>query len=115
MKNTTITVLALLLVIAVGIIVRQNRSVDEPSTDTELETLTEDVDSPAEESSLGAADNEEIALTVGAAELAIVGTWRSDEDEQSVITFEQNGTFRDVYGGGVVNEVGTYQLLSDAG
>jgi hypothetical protein len=107
-KNVVIGLLLTLLVVVGFIIVRDERnsparedvSGGEPRVKITEEEVVETFQSE------GFDENDFNSL--------LFGVWQSVDDSQNTIAFYANGEMTDSYGGGAINEMGTYQLFRNS-
>lgn len=103
-KNILIGFLALLLLIAGGFIIR-----DIQKGNIEKERDTEEVE---EEQNTEGKVLPRVEVNQSTEErVSIVGQWHNNDDPQSTLTFQADGSFVDIYGGGAIREVGTYDSV----
>lgn len=114
MKNQTTLILSILLIFALGFIFWQNFfgaekirraelgiGENNPAESLESEDLNSEIENPPQAEPLNAQSGQGL----------IVGSWQSLDDPQSVLHFQSNGEMQDIYSGGAVNELGTYQVF----
>jgi hypothetical protein len=107
-KNILIVILFILLVVAGFFIVRERRvETETEGAERESEGLENVIEEEEEETPQVENPEETDARTL------LVGTWRSLDDPQSTLVFHSNGEITDSYGGGVLNETGSYQLFEE--
>ena len=110
-KNVFIAFLVLLLVIA-GIFVARDLSGEMEVADENIEGARDVLGKELEKEEEANTEFEVGLLREN--EMSIVGRWQKNDDSQSILMFQSDGTLIDSYGGGVVYEVGTYSLFDTA-
>lgn len=103
-KNLLIGILLFLLFIAGGFIVRDIQKENiKNATDTE---------GPVVGQSAEVAVPTDTEVNQSAEEqVSIVGQWHNNDDPQSTLTFQADGSLVDVYGGGAIREAGSYDYV----